>query len=233
MASPNYQWWDFGRFLRTLWFFDAFPFLKDCPLIQQWFGRGDRPATPPESPAPDAMAVHPLMDFTHNIWDQIELWGALDDVVMGGVSKSQAQVGDNALIFSGEVSTANFGGFSSIRTRNFEPPLDLSGWEGIELQVRGDGNRYKFFVRGEERWDSTAHAQSFDTVVSEWQTVRLPFSEFVAVFRAKTVPDSPLNLFQVYAFQLMLSKFEYDGTLNPHFTSGAFRLEVRAIAVYR
>ncbi|XP_042515344.1 uncharacterized protein LOC122089711 [Macadamia integrifolia] len=51
-------------------------------------------------------------------------WGALDDVVMGGVSRSTFQVdptgGENGGptgLFKGVVSTANNGGFTSIRTR--------------------------------------------------------------------------------------------------------------------
>ncbi|MEP0890415.1 MULTISPECIES: CIA30 family protein [unclassified Leptolyngbya] len=179
------------------------------------------------------MAAQTLIDFSQDVFTQVGMWGALDDVVMGGVSQSRAQVGDSALLFTGDVSTANSGGFSSIRTRNFERPLDLSGWNGVELQVRGDGNRYKLFIRGEERWDGVAHAHSFDTTAGEWQTIRLPFREFVAVFRAKTVSDRPLDTSQIYAFQLMLSKFEYDGELNPRFTPGAFRLEMRSLAVYR
>lgn len=235
MPQPNFQWWDLGRFLQTLWFFDAIPFLKDCPLLQQLLGRQAAPTAHVTNPSPsiEVMPTQLLIDFAQDARTQVGLWGALDDVVMGGVSKSQAQVGNGALVFAGDVSTANSGGFSSIRTRNFESPLDLSAWEGIELQVRGDGNRYKFFIRGEERWDGVAHAQSFDTVRGEWQTVRLPFRDFVAVFRAKTLPNEPLNPSQVYAFQLMLSKFEYDGALNPHFSPGAFHVEVRAIAVYQ
>jgi len=236
MASSNKQWWQPGRFLQTLWFFDAIPFLKECPWLQQLLGQSSRPVPTVSAPSPQSsatMSTYPLINFAEDDGTQVGLWGALDDVVMGGVSKSQAQLGEGTLTFAGDVSTANSGGFSSIRTRNFEQPLDLSGWEGILLEVRGDGNRYKFFVRGEERWDGVAHAQSFDTTPGEWQTVRLPFQDFLAVFRAKTLPDTPLNRSQVYAFQLMLSKFEYDGTLNPHFMPGSFRLEVRAIAVYR
>lgn len=33
-------------------------------------------------------------------------------------------------VFAGSVTTANNGGFASVRTRNLEPPLDLSGGVG-------------------------------------------------------------------------------------------------------
>lgn len=234
MTQPNFQGWDPGRFIKTLWFFDAIPFLKGCPLLQQWLGDGDRPSPTVQSPQSFLeMATQTVIDFSQDTFTQVSIWGALDDVVMGGVSQSRAQAGEGALVFTGDVSTANSGGFSSIRTRNFEQPLNVLGWVGVELHVRGDGNRYKLFIRGEERWDGVAHAHSFDTTAGEWQTIRLPFQEFVAVFRAKTVNDRPLDPSKIYAFQLMLSKFEYDGALNPRFTPGAFRLEVRSLAVYR
>lgn len=235
MAQDTDRSWDPGRFVKTLAFFDAIPILRHCSWLKQVLGLGPGPSIQP-SPAPpmsQTEASSVLMDFSQPSPMGIAAWGALDDGVMGGVSQSGAYPGDGALVFSGTVSTANSGGFSSIRTRNFERPLDCSGWDGIEVQVRGDGNRYKLFARGEERWDGVAHAQSFDTQAGEWLTVRLPFSDFCAVFRAKTVPDRPLDRSQIYALQLMLSKFEYDGLLNPHFTPGPFLLEVRAIALYR
>ena len=52
------------------------------------------------------------------------MWGAFDDIVMGGVSESIFQIdrigGENGLFglsSSGVVSTENNGGFASIRTK--------------------------------------------------------------------------------------------------------------------
>ncbi|CAL9125957.1 unnamed protein product [Musa acuminata var. zebrina] len=74
------------------------------------------------------------------------VWDALDDVVMGGVSESGFQVdpkgkedGGPTGLFKGVVSTANNGGFTSIRTKNFSTPEDLSAYDGIEMRVKGDG----------------------------------------------------------------------------------------------
>ncbi len=38
-------------------------------------------------------------------------------------------------VFAGSVTTANNGGFASVRTRNLEPPLDLSGGRGTGREV--------------------------------------------------------------------------------------------------
>jgi Complex I intermediate-associated protein 30 (CIA30) len=46
--------------------------------------------------------------------------------------------------------------------------------------------------------------RSFDTEDGEWQTIKLPFSEFIPVFRAKTLRDGTfLNPSSVYSIQLM------------------------------
>jgi uncharacterized protein YbjT (DUF2867 family) len=174
-----------------------------------------------------------IFDFTHPSTELKNIWGALDDVVMGGVSASNIQLVENTALFSGNVSTANSGGFASVRTRNFDPPFNLSGYEGVELRVKGDGQRYKLFLRTDTKWDSLAYSYSFDTVANTWINIRVPFAELVPVFRAKTVNDAPLiESSKINSFQLMLSKFEYDGALNPHFSAGTFALQVESIKAY-
>lgn len=217
------QFWDAGRFLQTLSYFDAIPVVS---WLQQMFF-GSNP------PAPPHIQANVIFDFSQATNPANQAWGALDDVVMGGVSSSSLQFQDAAALFTGMVSTANSGGFASVRTRNFEPPLNLSSYSGIELQVRGDGQRYKFLIRDEDSWDSLAYAYSFDTVPNQWISVRIPFNLMTPVFRAKTVNNGQaLNPTRIRSLQLMLSKFEYNGALNPHFQPGEFRLEVKTIAGY-
>ncbi|NET88422.1 MAG: NAD(P)H-binding protein [Kamptonema sp. SIO1D9] len=175
-----------------------------------------------------------LFDFTQPTEDLKSSWGAVDDVVMGGVSESGIRLAGNVAIFSGNVSTENNGGFASVRNRNFQPPLDLSSYAGIELRVKGDGKRYKFIMRCENNWDGISYCYSFDTVKDEWITVRIPFKDLIAVFRAKTVPDAPaFAASKTYSVQLMLSKFEYDKGLNPTFEPGYFQLDVESIKAYK
>ncbi len=222
MSQPSRQW-DAGRFLQTLSYFEAIPVVSW--LQQMFFG-----SNPPPPPQPQAGVI---FDFSQPSEALTQTWGALDDVVMGGVSASSMQWQGEAALFAGYVSTANSGGFASVRTRNFEPPLNLTGSTGIELQVKGDGQRYKFLIRDEDSWDSLAYAYSFDTVPDQWMTVRIPFNLMAPVFRAKTVnTGQTLNPGRIRSLQLMLSKFEYNGALNPHFQPGEFRLLVKAIAVY-
>ncbi len=174
-----------------------------------------------------------IFDFANPNAQIKETWGAVDDVVMGGVSQSNIRLADNKAIFSGIVSTDNNGGFASVRTRNFDVPLDLSDYEGIELKVTGDGKRYKFIARCEGKWDGIGYCYSFDTVYDFPTTVRIPFKDLIPVFRAKTVSDATqIDASKIYSMQLMLSKFEYDGELNPKFEAGSFTLKVDSIKAY-
>lgn len=167
-------------------------------------------------------------------------WGALDDVVMGGVSASSFQIsssagehGEPVGLFTGVVSDANNGGFASIRSKNFEPMQDLSAYAGLEIRVKGDGHRFKLIVRTNTDWDAVGYTFSFDTVKGEWQSIRLPFDSFVPVFRARTVKDAaPFDTSSIASLQLLFSKFEYDGKLNPKFEAGPFQLPIASIKAY-
>ncbi|CAN1283528.1 Protein HIGH CHLOROPHYLL FLUORESCENCE PHENOTYPE 173, chloroplastic, partial [Linum perenne] len=167
-------------------------------------------------------------------------WGSLDDVVMGGVSESTFQIdttggedGGPTGVFKGVVSTANNGGFTSVRTKNFSVPEDVSAYDGLELRLKGDGRRYKLIVRTSSDWDTVGYTVGFDTTEGQWQTIRLPFSSLKPIFRARTVPDAPpFDPSNIISFQLMFSKFESDGKLNPTFAEGPFQLPLSSIKTF-
>lgn len=174
-----------------------------------------------------------LFDFSRPAADIRETWGAIDDVVMGGMSESGIRLVNGRAIFTGNVSIDNNGGFASVRTRDFSSPLDLSAYEGFRLRVIGDGKRYKFIARCEDRWDGVGYCYSFDTIDRQEVTIEVPFTELVPVVRARSIRDGrSFDRERVYSLQLMQSKFEYDGALNPRFSPGLFQLEINSIGVY-
>lgn len=177
----------------------------------------------------------PLFEFhAENTAHLQEVWGAVDDVVMGGASASGLSLQKGFARFAGNVSTANSGGFASIRSRNFEPAFDLSDWQEVRLVLKGDGQRYKIILRNSDNWDSLAYCLSADTEAHQWIGVDVPFAAMRATFRARTQSMAPpLNPRSVCSFQLMLSKFEYDGAKNPHFKPGAFALDLYMVSAYR
>lgn len=92
-------------------------------------------------------------------------WGPLDDVVMGGCSqsnlmiKSEGPEGSGIAVFSGNITSANNGGFASVRTKNLDPPMDFQGYDGLKLKVKGDGQRYKFMLRTTDKWDDISYCK--------------------------------------------------------------------------
>ena len=132
--------WDVGRFARTAVFFDAFP----NPLKRVAQALGGIPSTSPTTLAPGTVIWKP----GNNPYGIV--WGPLDDVVMGGSSQSEFSAENGT--WSGDVITAG-GGFAGLRTKLFEPPLDLSQCRGLRLKLHGgDGKRFKFIVRDDTDW---------------------------------------------------------------------------------
>ena len=75
----------------------------------------------------------------------LENWRIVNDDVMGGISKSNLYLNSNGnLIFEGEVSLENNGGFASCRlgTKNGE----MNGIKSFKIKLKGDGKIYKFRV---------------------------------------------------------------------------------------
>ena len=109
--------WDPVRFATTAAFFNAPP--SPGELLK-------RVLTPPPA-RPDGL-----------LWsaERPELleWGPLDDVVMGGVSRSTFVTGGSYATFSGVVTSENNGGFAGCRSRALRPALDLRRFEGLRLR---------------------------------------------------------------------------------------------------
>lgn len=211
------QRWPLMRFVKTLTFFDALPKL---PFFQKV-----TIGTPTSELGPGSvlfsLAKGQRLDF-----------GPLDDIVMGGVSQTQESGLDGGL-FSGVVSTANNGGFAGIRTKLFSPAKNIATAKGIQLRVKGDGNRYKFIARDDTEWNGIAWSSSFDTTKDRSTVVKIPIKGLKPTRFAKTLTDhKAFDQTRLSGIQITLSKFEYDGGLNPAFTEGPFSLLLEEIALY-
>lgn len=148
-------------------------------------------------------------------------WRSIDDVVMGGSSRSEFRIEPDTGVFVGDLSLDNEGGFASVRSPI--GPWDLAACDGIELEVRGDGRRYKARLKNDGALDGVNYQASFDTKRDTWMTLRLPWRDFLPVFRGWRVPDAPvLNLAHVATVGLLVADKQ----------AGKFRLEVRRIAGY-
>lgn len=169
-------------------------------------------------------------------------WHALNDTVMGGRSSGQCAVGPRGLRFDGEV-VAEGGGFVSVRSPLFSPPLDLSFARGLEITLLGEGRRFKLalacadgvaglteLIPGGLCW-----VQEFPTEVEGPTRVAILFADLIPSIRARPVGGLPLGLSprfdpsRITRLQLLHSRFGDDGGPNPGFRPGPIHLEIQAI----
>jgi hypothetical protein len=219
------QRWELGRFLRTANFYGALTPKIALPFLT-------RKSSKSKLVSPGDVLWNSLKDDGKCQSDFI--WGPLDDVVMGGVSKSDLNPGEAFKgLWSGFTSSANNGGFAGIRTKTFNPPLDLGGCKGIRVKLMGDGQRYKMILRDDDDWNGIAWSHSFDTVKGRSIDISIPFEKFSPTRFARRVPMVvPFRKNSLAGVQLTLSKFEYEGDLNPKFVEGPFSVKLESLQAF-
>ena len=111
-------------------------------------------------------------------------WQYISDQTMGGVSNGQAILDkDSNMIFArltGNVSTANNGGFIQIRTNfSFVDLININkDLKGVILNTKGNGETYHIFIRtSEDRSYRDFYSATF-TANDNWEIVDLPFTKF-------------------------------------------------------
>ncbi len=122
-------------------------------------------------------------------------WRFFTDQVMGGVSEGRAEADGGAIRLTGEVSTANRGGFIQVRTE-LETPLP-AGSEAIVLEARGNGERYFVHLRTRGTRLPWQYYQAGFETGADWREVRLPFEGFTAsgrLLRAAPRPEAVTSI---------------------------------------
>lgn len=108
-------------------------------------------------------------------------WRLITDGVMGGVSSGtlglDQREGRDCLRLQGEVSLANNGGFIQAAL-DLAPPgaLDASGYDGVELDVYGNGEAYNVHLKTSRVWLPWQHYRASFIAEPGWHTVRVPFA---------------------------------------------------------
>jgi hypothetical protein len=148
-------------------------------------------------------------------------WTTLNDPVMGGKSTSRAEFGNGGLVFSGDVSLENNGGFASVRG-----PVDAdtarraSGATSLRVRAIGDGKTYmlKLGIAGQP-W---SYIQRFPTEPGVERDYELPVEDFEPVGqRLKPAPDAPQTLDPAFISQAAVYILDEQ--------SGPFEITVREI----
>jgi len=118
-------------------------------------------------------------------------WSVVNDTVMGGVSEADlTQIADDAMVFSGDLSLDNNGGFTSTRMTLDNP--DWSNSNTLVLRVEGDGREYIATLRARDRRLRRVYYRAmFQTERDTELQVTIPFSDFKAYAYGTPVPSAP------------------------------------------
>jgi hypothetical protein len=132
-------------------------------------------------------------------------WEGLHDQVMGGRSQGSAapQTSDGVqpehVLFTGQISRDNGGGFASFRLR-LSAPVVIGASRTVALTLRGDGGPFKLCLHRQNEGDGVQWQADLASA-NRWTTQALPLSAFVARRRGREVTERPLSsgdaLFQI------------------------------------
>lgn len=142
----------------------------------------------------------------------------VNDTVMGGRSSSQFTTEDHHVVFSGDVSLQNNGGFASLRMLW---PFDAkNNHNTIRISLKGDGKTYQFRLRTNRGFDGAAYVYEFHTLNDTWQSIDMPVIDFVPSFRGRVLKNMP---------DLRLSDVEQMGILIAGKQKGSFAITLDEI----
>lgn len=144
-------------------------------------------------------------------------WRIVNDNVMGGVSKSTLYLNKSGnLIFSGDVSLDNNGGFASCRLAIDN--VNLEGISSFMIRVKGDGNTYKFRVS--ERYSSINYSSNFKTIKEKWVEINIPLEKLEPTF---------MGYYSSRAPRLKIENMRSIGFLISDKQEGSFNLEIMLV----
>lgn len=112
-------------------------------------------------------------------------WRLVSDRVMGGLSSGELEpvrfMDRECLRLRGSVTTANNGGFVQMALDLAAGKgLDASAYNGVLLEVAGNGERYNIHLRTSDLWLPWQSYRATFEAAPEWQQIRVPFDAFEA-----------------------------------------------------
>ncbi len=138
--------------------------------------------------------------------ENAKYWQYISDQTMGGISNGQAFLDkDGDMIFArltGNVSTANNGGFIQIRTNfSFVNLINTNkDLKGVLLNTKGNGETYHIFIRtSEDRSYRDFYSATF-TANDNWEIVDLPFAKFQHRYSNKPLDGNDIRTFGIVAY---------------------------------
>ncbi len=122
-------------------------------------------------------------------------WQAFSDRVMGGQSDIDAQIGISdgkaILAMRGDVSLQNNGGFIQVRLQlgSDTEAMNASEYSGFYITLRGGDGPFFTHLRTRNNRVPWSYYSAKIVVTEDWNTVRIPWSEFQPESTSSLSPD--------------------------------------------
>jgi NADH dehydrogenase [ubiquinone] 1 alpha subcomplex assembly factor 1 len=105
-------------------------------------------------------AATPFSGFDFSDSSVFDQWRVINDGVMGGMSTSKSIQGEGSLIFKGDLSLENNGGFASIRAP--WDSYDLSEFKEVVIECKGNGGKFMCMLEKERMWYRPYYTAQFE-----------------------------------------------------------------------
>ena len=132
--------------------------------------------------------MNSIFNFSQS--SKINDWKVVNDDVMGGISRASFDLNtEGDAEFKGTVSTANNGGFASVRYR-FKAK-DITKKKTITIRLRGDSKRYQFRIKSKAT-DYYSYITTFSTM-GDWETIHINLKDLYPSFRGNKLNKENFN----------------------------------------
>ena len=133
-------------------------------------------------------------------------WVFFTDRVMGGVSSGKLEIGseDGSKYYrmTGNVSTANNGGFIQFQAdlSNISNTEEVFNW--IKIKVRGNNENYQIFIRTNLTVLPWQYYSSEFYASNQWKEIKLPFSSFKRsnFYQPKNINNTDIRTLGIVAY---------------------------------
>jgi NADH dehydrogenase [ubiquinone] 1 alpha subcomplex assembly factor 1 len=154
----------------------------------------------------------------------VKTWFTLTDNVMGGVSTSNLSYKNGSIVFSGNVSFENNGGFASFRS-GFSK-FDLTGYDAVRIRFKSQNQKFALTLDNSRNWWEPNYKYEFQSESSsDWKTVSFDIADFHEEVIGRKTGNSINKNIQKNICQI--------GIITNDKKEGSFSLEIDYIEFYK
>lgn len=145
--------------------------------------------------------------FNFGTQNNTETWRIVNDAVMGGLSTSGITENKNSILFKGETSLDNNGGFASMRTLIEKDSLKDCTTMTIRFKSSSTDRTFGLSLKTSQRYYIPYHKFTFSPKTNDWEELKVNITEFKHYRISEIIGENmPLDvLSEVFNIALIVS----------------------------